>query len=154
MNWLKQAWTWVREGWTYLMTFDPTTLKGIWMTLAGMLAAAGITLSDKVNTTVTSIIAFLVVVLPIVQTLWSRRGVVAQQVHDAAVTKALYTDPPIAATTVAASVGDAIAAADTSTTTDTTVEAPAAPVTASTDTAAPAPTVGANGAQDDGQVAA
>ena len=111
---ISKIWTWIKDHWQYLVTFEPATLRGIWVSLIALLATLGISVSDKLDARINAIIAFLVVVVPLLQALWTRQAVVANAVHDSAVTKALWTPAPAEATAGSRMAGDALAAAEVS----------------------------------------
>lgn len=108
---MSKIWNWIKSKAAYLSTFEPSTLRGIYVAVVALLGTLGLKVSDKVDAQVSAIIAFLVVVVPMLQALWTRAAVVPVAVHDAAVDKALWTPPPVVATDGAAAAGDAVASA-------------------------------------------
>jgi hypothetical protein len=94
MNWIKNGWAWIKAHASYLETFEPSTLRGIYMALIGLLATLGISVSQVVDTKVNAFIGLLVVILPVLQSLWTRAKVVPVTVSTAAVQDALYTPAP------------------------------------------------------------
>lgn len=54
---------------------EPAILTGIWVALVGLLAACGLTVSDTVNEQAGLIIGAVSVVVPVVQSLLTRRKV-------------------------------------------------------------------------------
>ena len=61
--------------WSYLSTFEPAVLRGLWVTLVGLLTAFGLQVSDAIQAKATAIIAAAAVIVPLVQAFWTRQAV-------------------------------------------------------------------------------
>jgi hypothetical protein len=95
MNWIKKVWAYIKGfDWGYFKTFEPSMLRGFWVAILGFAASIGISIPAGWDERVTAAIGVLVVVVPILQALWTRSAVVPQATHDAAVEQALYTPAP------------------------------------------------------------
>jgi hypothetical protein len=62
--------------WKYLSTFEPAALRGVWVSVVGLLTALGLQLSDTLTGKADAILAAAVVIIPILQGLWTRQAVV------------------------------------------------------------------------------
>jgi len=95
MNVFQKAWAWIKAfNWSYFKTFEPSMLRGLWVAVLAFATSIGVSIPAKWDAKVTAAIAFLVVVVPILQALWTRAAVVPLARNDAMVEAALYTDPP------------------------------------------------------------
>ncbi len=108
---MKKIWNWLKSKAAYMRTFEPATLRGIWVAVVALAGTLGLTVSDRLDTQVSAIIAALVVIVPLLQGLWTRQAVVPVATHDAAVAEALWTMPPAVAGDGALAAGDAVAGA-------------------------------------------
>lgn len=95
MDWIKKVVAYVKGfDWGYFKTFEPSMLRGVWVAVLGFAASVGVSIPAKWDGRVTAAIGVLVVVVPILQALWTRAAVVPLATHDAAVEQALYTPAP------------------------------------------------------------
>lgn len=62
---------------TWLNKFEPARLRAVWVAVIALLGTLGVSVTTEVDATVTSLIAFLVVVVPILQGELTRGSVYA-----------------------------------------------------------------------------
>jgi hypothetical protein len=61
--------------WTYLSTFEPAVLRGLWVAVVGVLAAFGLDVSDAVSGKAAAVIAAATIIVPLIQAFWTRQAV-------------------------------------------------------------------------------
>lgn len=72
--------SWIKKALTYMRDFEPAMLKTIWIALLALLSAAGVILSPAIENKANAWIGAIVILISVLQGLWTRSAVYAPAV--------------------------------------------------------------------------